>query len=55
MKWASFVSRQTITKMAVYGGFLDDTERAEGGSSVIWSQEMEDHGPWGIGRGFTKR
>ncbi len=35
MKWASLVSRQMITRIAVYGGFLEEADRAEGGSSVI--------------------
>ena len=40
--------------MAEYGGFLEEVERVEGGNSVIWSHEIEDHGRMGIGSGLSK-
>jgi len=40
--------------MPVYGGFLEEADRAEGGTSVISSHEMECHRRWGKGSGFIR-
>ena len=55
MKCASLVRRQIMTRMAVNGGELVEelVFFEEGGSSVLWSQEMEDQGRVGIGSGLS--
>ena len=53
MNWASLVRRQTMTRMALNERVFLLVVSKDGGSSVIWSQDMDDHGRAGMGRGLS--